>query len=334
MMVKTNDVVENEPLISIIIPVYNLGKRNLELCLNSVVSQTYKNLEILIVDNGSSDDSREICRRFTLTDSRIILLQEEKRGVSNARNLGLDSFHGEYCCFIDGDDIVLPVYIEKLYQALVECRTEIAMCDFKVTDSHNAKASWDYRDLECKKITFDENSTFFLGKYTHKGVPAIMFHKDIVRNVRFDADIHVSEDVLFLANIWHDHSDFAYVPIPMYEYIRYGDSAYNSGFSEKKLTAIDAWRQIREIYKDCDKRLRVNIEAGFLNVYLGLVQDICRSDMSLSYKDYVCTFVREMRRNIHLYIRSAFPVRQKIHYIGNCVSPEIYHKIYKAFKKK
>lgn len=324
----------NEPLVSVIVPVYNLEKRNLELCLKSLVNQTYRNIEIILVDNGSTDGSREICRRFGLADKRIVLLSEEKKGVSHARNLGLEIFQGEYCCFIDGDDVVLPVYIEKLYQSIVKCKTEIAVCDLYRIDPENADQIWDYRDLNCERITFNENSTFFVGKYTHKAVLGIMFYKDIVKNVRFDINIHVSEDVLFLANIWKYHSDFAYVPIPMYGYIRYFNSAFHSEFSEKKLTSINAWKQIRELYKDCGKRLRVNIEAGYLNVYLGLVQDIYRSDMCEKYQDYVCLFIKEMRWNIHLYICSSFPAKQKIHYMGNCISPKIYDKVYKLFKSK
>ena len=104
----------NKPLISIIIPVYN-AEKYLKKCLDSVINQTYKNLEIILVDDGSTDKSPEICDKYAEKDSRIIVLHKENGGVSSSRNAGLDIFKGEYLSFVDSDDYVEPDYIEYLY---------------------------------------------------------------------------------------------------------------------------------------------------------------------------------------------------------------------------
>ena len=99
--------------ITVIIPVYNTEKY-LERCLNGIVDQTYRNLEILLIDDGSTDSSGDICRSFAEKDDRITVLKKENGGQASARNLGLDRMTGKYVAFVDSEDYVSPDYIELL----------------------------------------------------------------------------------------------------------------------------------------------------------------------------------------------------------------------------
>lgn len=117
------------PLISIIVPVYQV-KDYLGECVESLLAQTYTNLEILLVDDGSTDGSEEICDRYAAGDDRVRVVHQENQGPSVARNAGLDSAKGEYIAFADSDDVVLPDFIETLYGLTEKYQADIAACAY------------------------------------------------------------------------------------------------------------------------------------------------------------------------------------------------------------
>lgn len=120
---------QKTPLISIIVPVYQV-KDYIEECVESLRAQTYKNLEILLVDDGSTDGSGVMCDEYTAKDSRVQVIHQENQGLSAARNAGLDRATGEYVAFVDSDDVVLPAYIEKLYALIRKYHADIATCAY------------------------------------------------------------------------------------------------------------------------------------------------------------------------------------------------------------
>ena len=118
------EYIEKKPLVSVIIPVYNVS-RYLPQCLDSVISQTYQNLEIVIVDDGSTDGSGSICAHYAERDDRILLIRSENRGLASARNLGLGNICGDYISFIDSDDWVELHMINKLLDAALQTGADI-----------------------------------------------------------------------------------------------------------------------------------------------------------------------------------------------------------------
>lgn len=117
-------------LISVIIPVYNVEKY-LRECVDSVLSQTYSNLEILLIDDGSTDSSGEICDEYATRDGQIRVIHQKNGGLSAARNAGLDAASGQYICFIDSDDFVAPHFLEVLYRALQEEKAQVSACVYR-----------------------------------------------------------------------------------------------------------------------------------------------------------------------------------------------------------
>ena len=111
---------EKSPLISVIVPVYKVEKY-LPACLDSLLAQTYRNFELIVVNDGSPDDCWQIMQRYAAQDARVRIFNKENGGVSSARNFGLDVARGEYIGFVDSDDFVLPQYLEWLYDALCSC---------------------------------------------------------------------------------------------------------------------------------------------------------------------------------------------------------------------
>ena len=122
-----------KPLISVIVPVYK-SEKYLDKCVESIVNQTYKNLEIILVDDGSPDNCPQICDEWAKKDSRIKVIHKENGGVSSARNAGLDNSFGDYIGFVDGDDFIENDFYECLYDNLVENGADISFCSFKTLD--------------------------------------------------------------------------------------------------------------------------------------------------------------------------------------------------------
>lgn len=116
------------PLISLLVPIYNVASY-VDRCVGSLVNQTYSNLEILLVDDGSTDGSGALCDEWVKKDSRIHVVHKENGGLSDARNAGIKRAAGAYLAFIDGDDYIAPEYCEKLYQALAAHDADISLCN-------------------------------------------------------------------------------------------------------------------------------------------------------------------------------------------------------------
>ena len=115
------------PIVSVIIPVYNV-KPYLEESLESVINQTYKNLEIIVVDDGSNDGSEKICDEYAPKDDRIKIIHRKNGGLSVARNTGLDNMNGEYIAFLDSDDIYHPAMIQEMLLPLLYNKADCAVC--------------------------------------------------------------------------------------------------------------------------------------------------------------------------------------------------------------
>ena len=121
---------QETPLVSIIVPVYQV-EAYISECVESLLAQTYKNLEILLVDDGSTDGSGEICDEYAVKDDRVRVIHQRNQGPSVARNSGLDHMKGEYVAFVDSDDAVLPDFIESLYELLEKHHADIAACAYE-----------------------------------------------------------------------------------------------------------------------------------------------------------------------------------------------------------
>ena len=119
-----------EELISVIIPVYNVEKY-VEDCIRSVINQTYRNIEIIVINDGSTDDSKNICESMQKKEHRIQLFSQENYGLSVARNKGIEAAHGKWITFVDSDDILHPSIIEILYKGVIKYHVEVSSCGLK-----------------------------------------------------------------------------------------------------------------------------------------------------------------------------------------------------------
>ena len=140
-----------QPLITVVIPVYNV-ESYIKECLDSISSQRYQNLEILAVNDGSTDNSRKCLEEAAVKDSRIQLLDKENGGLSDARNYGIEHAKGEYICFVDGDDTISPDYVQHLYEAIQAEAADIAACDMEYVYEDGRREYSSGGDFHCESV--------------------------------------------------------------------------------------------------------------------------------------------------------------------------------------
>ena len=219
----------NNPLVSVVVPVYNVASY-LEQCLDSVVNQTYKNLEIILVDDGSTDDSGAICDRYVEKDSRIQVIHKENGGLSSARNVGLERITGEWALFIDSDDWIELNTLELLFEQKDE-RSEIVEFGLNVVYSNNVECYINIPSLMSGRdaLTMLVTKSLYMGTMCNK-----MFKVDAIRGLSF-MEGRCHEDTPFIMELLYSMKGYyQYVAIPLYNYRR-RDGQITSGFTAKRL---------------------------------------------------------------------------------------------------
>lgn len=142
--------------ISVIVPVWN-AESSLGKCIESIIGQTYQNLEIILVDDGSSDGSLDICKRYAEKDSRIQVFHKENGGQASARNYALDRCHGDYVGFVDDDDWCLPDMYRRLHELIAKYHSEVSRCDDYVTGDDIQNANVDAVEDVCSGQEYHKN---------------------------------------------------------------------------------------------------------------------------------------------------------------------------------
>lgn len=221
--------------VSIIIPAYNVEKY-LKKCVESLLSQTYENLEILIVDDGSKDKTLEVANELSLKDERIKVLTKENGGVSSARNLGLDNATGKYIVFVDGDDFISNQYVEVMLKTLVENDLDIVSCDFV-----RVKEGQEYSFKKCGKVKCKEYEAeeyfkeMFSGNTLCLALVALKIYRaDLLKNFRFDTSLSQGEDISYNYVVLKKAKKVGFIKNQLYAYLIRMGSAVHSKFSTRR----------------------------------------------------------------------------------------------------
>lgn len=205
-------------LISVIIPVFNVEKY-LERCIKSIINQTYKNLEILLINDGSTDKSIEICNRYLEIDNRIVLLNKENGGLSSARNLGIDKAKGEYISFVDSDDFIH----ELMYETLVS-NLEKNDCDISIIESLDVIEDKDFIfELKNNNNSIVYSKEESIANYLDgKFIPAWgkLYRKELFESIRFPIGI-LNEDEAIMIRVFDSCTrNIVYQDIKLYFYLK------------------------------------------------------------------------------------------------------------------
>lgn len=241
-------------LVSIIVPVYN-AEKTIERCVSSILNQTYKDFELLLLDDGSEDDSGLICDAFAKKDMRIRVLHKENTGVSDTRNRGIDMAEGEYLQFVDSDDWIIPEATGFFLRAATEHGCDMVIGDFyRVIGERVAQKGTIEKDGILDREEYAANmmrkpADFYYGVLWNK-----FYRRSIVKEhqIKMDTDISWCEDFIFnMEYVRHIHTVYV-LKVPMYYYVKTKDSLVSQGFSMKKTIQMKrmVFAYYNHFYKD------------------------------------------------------------------------------------
>lgn len=235
-----------QPLISLIIPVYNV-EQYLDACIESVLAQTYQNLEILLVDDGAKDHSGSLCDNWAQKDKRIRVIHQENKGLSGARNTALDQFQGEYVMFIDSDDVISPMLCQVLYDALAQ-GGDVAICD----PVHIfPDKPWSYRQAT-RTVSMDATEAISKMWYQTAFLPSAwgkLYRANLFRTRRFTPG-RLFEDIDIMHEVLFDAEKIVYTDAQLYGYLHRENSITTKSFGQRDLDILLIAEKILAFSKD------------------------------------------------------------------------------------
>lgn len=256
-------------LISIIVPVYNVEKY-IDKCLYSLVNQTYKNIEIIIVDDGSPDDCPKICDEWAKKDDRIKVIHKKNGGLSSARNVGIDNAQGEYLAFVDSDDWIDLNTFEVAYKMISSDGYDLAtFALLPEFDTETKQCISDYDINVCnQKELFNLilDTDYVCGYVCNK-----LFKRNIVGDLRFDESLLSCEDIDFCARYATKCKRAVYTTAKLYHYRQRNDSMTGEyKYNVRKLSVLTAYENIMPIYKKYDSEDYYKLERNYLKIALNI----------------------------------------------------------------
>lgn len=238
-------------LISVIIPIYNL-EQYIERCVRSVMAQSYTNLQIILVDDGSSDGSGAVCDALAQQDSRIKVIHKPNGGVSDARNFGVKAASGQFISFVDGDDYVHPEFIATLHTLCVENKCRMAQCSFEAVTGDSYAP-----DLSNPHIVLYSNAELLTHLYTALYVETTilcskLFDASLLRNIRFPVGM-IHEDEATSYKLIYAAGKIAVTDAKLYAYFHKPGSITRKAFSVSRLDLLPIMKERAEFFEE--KRL-------------------------------------------------------------------------------
>jgi len=266
-------------LVSIIVPIYNVSEY-LEKCIMSLINQTYKNIEIILVNDGSTDNSLDICKKYETEDKRIVVLNKINGGLSDARNYGIERAKGQYITCVDSDDYVTDDYVEFMYNNLKKDDADISIC---------------------KHIVLFDNNTQ-ISTATHKKY--ILNPKDTLEMLLYDEDMDVSA----VAKLYKKElfEGIKYPKGQLFEdaattYIIRQDSITNRRFDERKADLIKSTKQMTEYIRNKYPELKQGCDRRDMYAYLSTLMQMTKEKDIKKYsklKNEIMTYIKSNRSKI------------------------------------
>lgn len=225
-------------MISIIVPVYN-AEKYLEECINSVLAQEIQDIEVILIDDGSTDNSLAICNRFANMDRRVSVYHKRNEGVSIARNKGLELAKGKYVAFVDADDIVAPDMFAVLLETAEQYKADIVSCSSAcVVDEKIIKEEYGTNRI----VEYSRKqalATYLIGGEINIGVWSKIFKREIIQNVRFIEQKRINEDKFFILEAILNSNKFVLNDVTKYFYYKRPESATSKAFDARWFDSLD-----------------------------------------------------------------------------------------------
>ena len=285
------------PAVSVIIPVYNTEPYLAE-CLTSVLAQTFPDFEAIIVDDGSTDGSAAIIREFAGRDSRIVTLKQENKGLSEARNTGMEIAKGDWITFIDSDDMVAPDFLQKLLDAAKACHADIA-CSGKLHFENSAEIARNTATQAVSQtvaLTPAEALTNALYQNDSPDYSAWnkLYAAKFWKSRRFPAGKYF-EDMATIPQVFLDAEAVAFVPEPLYLYRRRSTSILATSYDRKKAELLDIAESVCPLVKGKGEELERAAACNLFSVSCSILMRTPDSGEFADYRDRAWKNILETR---------------------------------------
>lgn len=310
-------------MISVIVPVYNVEKY-LERCVKSIAAQTYKDLEILLIDDGSTDKSGKMCDDFQQTDSRIKAFHKQNGGLSDARNYGIEHSAGEFISFVDSDDYIDEKMLETLHRLITENDADLAVCS--AMDVFEGKEVTQVKEIKEFNLNKVESYKYML---RGDGIPSAcnkLYKRQTVGNVRFPVG-KLYEDGFFTPQILKRVEKTAVTSKPMYYYFRRADSITTKPFRKGDLDVIEAYDKcVKQVKELCPEALPY-AEFRYRNAYFNVLDKMLVRDDCKEIPEYKQVVKYLKKHTVQIVKDPGFGKMRKIAAVALKFSVPLYKKI-------
>lgn len=318
----------DQSLIQVIVPIYNV-KEYIKPCLDSILRQTYSNLEIILVNDGSTDGIEQVLDEYASKDSRIKVINQENLGLQAARNKGLDSCTGEYISFIDSDDVISNDFYTVMHKALSQTNSDIQMCGFKFlytnkNDLDDINNLGDAEQLRFKDSIVDNGDAYLESDiYSNFGYVMVMpklYKRDVWKDLRFPLGKY-HEDEWVIADMLHNRRIIE-ISDKLYYYRQREGQITGNGLTVKKLDTAEAILQRVDRYKQfglSDKAI-LNTYFGQLHIFRGYFP-LKDPEIKKAYKEILKIY----RQNVFKY--QSDQLKTSLKRLAVWISPQIYWRI-------
>lgn len=314
-------------LISVIIPIYKV-EQYLKRCIDSVLGQTYKNLEIVLVDDGSPDGCGKICDEYAAIDNRVKVIHKKNGGLSDSRNVGIEISQGEYIAFIDSDDWIHKKYFEELYNLLKKSNSDISVCNFIRVSNENIRV--DNSKQEVYEYSNIEALEQFVGEFYVQMVIACgkLYKKDLFKEIRFPVG-KLHEDEFTTYKVIFNAKKVILTTAQLYYYWQRQDSIMGVGFNIKgRLDVIEAFKERGDFFKKMQlEQLSSKTYKALFFLYLTVNNQIKELDIAV-YKNEFDNGFKDLKNNLR---ESRQNFTFKLFYELYYVVPQIMHYVYRNY---
>ena len=288
-----------EPLISVIVPIYN-AQQYLPACIDSVLNQSYSNIELILVDDGSKDGSFEICRSYCEKDKRVTAVTGENKGVSGARNKGIELAKGEYLCFVDSDDELTLDAVEFLLNDALSYKADIVSAVKRIINPDSSVYS-PYDDGKCSVYSGVDMVELSLdGERQTNSACAKLFKRSFLGEIRFEEGRSINEDGFFLFECYVKEPVLVQHNVCIYNYYVRGNSSTRSGFSDKYFDMLYFCDRKRQIIKKKYPFLDEKMSNQEVTTNIFFLEALCKTK-DKAYKKYQKESIKLVKQRYKTY---------------------------------
>ena len=333
-----------QPKISVIIPVYNADKF-LDKCITSVLEQTFNKFELILVNDGSTDRSGEICDFYSKKDNRIKVVHKNNTGVSDTRNIGISLAVGQYICFIDSDDYIKSTMFEELYNYTENGNIDIIVSGIYFERMDNG--SWENKIEYCKAYNVEQIKKIILNlfkSYLLYNPVGKLYKKEIIDNynIKFDCDMSFGEDPVFNCEFMKYISSIKNIDKCYYNYVKHGEVSLSVRYDETKYESNKKMHQelanLMKYYQILSEEVLLILRQRYKKELCDMLFTIGKADKNIYdkdkvkflkaiYKDKEYEFLNEYLNGINVLLKNIIKLKVPLLLI-------IYFKISEQMKKR